>query len=85
MRPADPVPALKEAVVRAIVDRLDGWTQVNAAELLRTDQPRVSDLRNGRLHRFSLEKLIRFAARLRADVTVDVRWDPHKRYLASRQ
>lgn len=56
-----------------------------AAELLRTDQPRVSDLRNRRLHRFSLEKLIRFAARLRADVTVDVRWDPYKRYLASRQ
>jgi predicted XRE-type DNA-binding protein len=80
--PPDPVPALKEAVARAIVDRLQGWTQVNAAELLRTDQPRVSDLRNGRLERFSLEKLVRLATRLRGDVTIDVRWDPHP-FLAS--
>jgi len=45
-----------------------------AAELLRTDQPRISDLRNGKLERFSLERLIRFAARLGATVTVQITW-----------
>ena len=85
MQPPDPIPALKRHVASAIVTHLEGWTQEMAAELIRTDQPRVSDLRKGRLERFSLERLVRFATRLGADVTVAVTWDPRKRRFNSHQ
>src|SRR5688572_14503426 len=55
-----------------------GWTGEMAAELIRVDHPRMSDLRRGHLERFSLERLILFAIRLRADVTIGVRWDPQR-------
>ena len=70
----DPVAALKEQLARAIVERLDGWNQANAAVLLRTDQPRISELRRGRLGAMSLERLVRFAARVRGEVTIEVAW-----------
>lgn len=75
MRPeplGDPVPDLKERFAREIVEVIEGWTQWNAALLLHTDQPRVSDLRRGKLERFSLEQLIRMLARInrRVDVTI---------------
>jgi predicted XRE-type DNA-binding protein len=70
----DPIPALKQQVAEAIVERLDGWIQPMAAELLRTDQPRMSDLRRGRLERFSLEQLLRFASRLRGTVSIEITW-----------
>ena len=69
----DPVPALKIQLATLIVQRIAGWTQVNAADLLHTSQPRVSDLRNGRLQRFSLEKLVRLVRR--ADGLVEIRVD----------
>jgi predicted XRE-type DNA-binding protein len=70
----DPIPRLKEQLARELVDRLDGWTQGNAAGFLGTDQPRVSDLRKGRLTRFSLEQLIRFITRDSGEVTLQVTW-----------
>ena len=81
MTTPDPVPELKAQVARAITDHLDGWSQVNAAALLRTDQPRVSNIRGGRLERLSLEQLIRFANRVGADITIDIKW-ARKRWLA---
>jgi predicted XRE-type DNA-binding protein len=82
--PSDPIPPLKDQLARAIVDRLDGWSQANAADILDTDQPRMSDLRNGRLTRFSLEQLMRFASRLGADVHVTVTWTARRRLLGAR-
>jgi hypothetical protein len=38
------------------------------------DQPGMSGLRNGRLERFSLERLIRFASRAYGEITVTVTW-----------
>lgn len=35
-----------------------GWTQTEAAETLHVNQPRVSDLVNGKLHKFSLDALV---------------------------
>jgi predicted XRE-type DNA-binding protein len=75
-RAPDPIPKLKQEVAAAIVARLDAWTQPMAAELLCSTQARVSNLRTGKLERFSLQNLIRMAARLNAEVRVDVRW-PH--------
>jgi predicted XRE-type DNA-binding protein len=80
----DPIPPLKDDLARIVVDRLDGWSQAYAASFVDTDQPRMSDLRNGRLARFSLEQLIRFASRLGADVHISVTWTARKRFLAHR-
>ena len=79
MRPeplGDPVPELKERLAQEIVEVIEGWTQWNAAALLNTDQPRVSDLRRGKLDRFSLEQLMRMLARInrRVDVTIVPTW-----------
>jgi len=80
----DPIPPLKEQVARIVVDRLAGWrNQAMAAALIDIDQPRMSDLRNGRLTRFSLEKLIRCASRLGAEFHFTVTWDRRKRFLAA--
>jgi predicted XRE-type DNA-binding protein len=38
---------------------MSGWTTSQLTFRLRIDQPRISDLRRGRLERFSLERLIR--------------------------
>ena len=84
MRTIDPIPELKKEMTRTVVHRLDGWSQVNAAQLLGTDQPRVSDLRAGRLERFSLEQLVRFVSRLGGDVTLRVTWSARRRWLARR-
>lgn len=66
----DPIPALKRQVAAELRPRLEGWRTADIATLLRTDQPRVSELRRGVLDRFSLETLIRFANRARYDVTL---------------
>jgi predicted XRE-type DNA-binding protein len=84
VRPRDPIPALKDQIAHIIVDRLDGWTQANAAALLGTDQPRISDLRHNDLDRFSLEQLIRFAARIGGRIDFTVTWDPRLRFIAAR-
>jgi predicted XRE-type DNA-binding protein len=70
----DPVPALKEQLARIIVERLDGWSQVYAGAFIRAGQPRYSDLRNGRLDRFSLQQLVRFAARVGGQTSLSVTW-----------
>ena len=84
VRPHDPIPALKNQMAQIVVDRLDGWSQANAAALLDTNQPRISDLRNGRLKPFSLEQLIRFTSRLGGEIQVTVTWSPRKRWIAAR-
>lgn len=51
-------------------------TQVQAAELLGTNQPTVSDLKRGRLSRFSLARLIGFLTALDRDVEIVVKRKP---------
>lgn len=75
----DTVGAFKRQIAAAIVRALDGWIQVNAAELLRLDQPRVSNLRNGRLERFSLDQLVRLLARADASVELTITAHPRRR------
>jgi hypothetical protein len=81
----DPIPALKVQAARIVLDRLDGWAQIYAACFIKTDQPRMSDLRHGRLGRFSLEHLIRFIARLGGTVTLEVTWDRRRRWIVARR
>jgi predicted XRE-type DNA-binding protein len=54
----DPIPELKRQLATA------RFRTADVAVRMGTDPARVSDLRHGKLDRFSLETLIRFAARL---------------------
>jgi predicted XRE-type DNA-binding protein len=47
-------------------------TQVQAAELLDIDQPKISALSTGKLSGFSLERLFRFLTILDQDITIKV-------------
>jgi predicted XRE-type DNA-binding protein len=64
----DPIPALKQRVGAELAALLDGWNADDVAALIRTDRPRISELRRGKLDRFSLETLIRYVTRLRRRV-----------------
>ncbi|HEY2852712.1 MAG TPA: XRE family transcriptional regulator [Gemmatimonadaceae bacterium] len=77
----DPIPELKRQLAQLVVARLDGRSQVYAADLLGTDQPRVSDLRRGRLERFSLEQLLRFIARIDGTARITVEWSTRRAWL----
>jgi predicted XRE-type DNA-binding protein len=70
----DPIPELKRRFARVICEEMDGWSQEMAGALLRMDQPGMSHLRAGRLDRFSLERLVRFVARVQGEVTFTVTW-----------
>ena len=76
MRPKqpDPIPEMKRAIAGALIAKLQGWTQEKAAALLRTSQPTVSNLRNTKLHRFSLEQLIRMTTRVHGYAYVEIRF-----------
>jgi predicted XRE-type DNA-binding protein len=54
-------------------------TQADAAEVLGATQPMVSKLMNGRLHGFSMERLVRFLNALDRDVEIVVRRRPRSR------
>jgi predicted XRE-type DNA-binding protein len=72
MRPIDPIPPLKQQLGAELAKLLAGWNADDIAVVIGTDRPRISELRRGRLARFSLETLIRYLARLqhRVDMTV---------------
>jgi predicted XRE-type DNA-binding protein len=83
-KPEDPIPELKRQLAQLVVARVDGRSQVDAAELLGTDQPRVSDLRRGRLGRFSLEQLLRFVVRIDGTARITVEWSTRRAWLFAR-
>jgi predicted XRE-type DNA-binding protein len=66
---------LKAELVREIRDisKRRKLTQTQAAALLGLKQPDVSALATGRVHKFSLERLLRCVRRLDEDVTIVVR------------
>lgn len=54
-----------------------GLTQKEAAQLLGVDQPRVSDLKQGRLSGFSIERLFKLLALLGQDIDIIIK--PHNK------
>ncbi len=66
---------LKAQLVREIRDivKRRRLTQAKAAGLLDLKQPDVSALVTGRVHKFSLERLLRCVRRLDRDVTIVIR------------
>ncbi len=67
----DPMPALKRALGAELARVIDGWGTHDLAAILHTDRSRIAEIRRGKLDRFSLETLIRFATR--AGMCVDLR------------
>ena len=63
---ADLMLALKEYI------QLQEWTQEQAAEFFEETQPRISNLMNGEISRFSVDKLINMLARAGMEVKVEV-------------
>lgn len=63
---------LKQQLRREILRLVDRWDQLVAARRVGIGQPRMSDLRHGRVERFSLERLIRILATVdhRVDITI---------------
>lgn len=58
-------------------------TQIEAAELLEIDQPKVSALTRGRLNGFSTTRLFRFLNALGSDVEILVKPKPESRLTAT--
>jgi predicted XRE-type DNA-binding protein len=64
--------------IRGLIERRN-LTQTDAARLLGTTQPKVSDLFRGRLDGFSMERLYRFLNALGQDVQIVVQPKPRSR------
>jgi predicted XRE-type DNA-binding protein len=79
----DAVPTLKRQLAQQLVGRVEGWSQTYAAALLGTDQPRISDLRRGRLDRISLEQLVRFIGRVGGSIELQINWSSRHSFLYS--
>lgn len=64
-------------IMSAMADyiRSERLTQDEAADLLNVSQPRVSDLVNGRIEKFSLDKLVTMITRL--GMSLELRIDRH--------
>lgn len=65
---------LKARLASVVYDVLEArdWTQAHAAEVLGVAQPDVSNIVNGRLKNFSVERLLHFLSRLEQRVTITV-------------
>jgi predicted XRE-type DNA-binding protein len=72
VRDNDPIPALKAALAAELVRAIDGWTPGQLIYRTKIDQPRVSDLRRGRLERISTERLIRWLHDMGYEVEIRV-------------
>jgi predicted XRE-type DNA-binding protein len=68
----DPIPALKRQLGQALAELVNGRNADDVASFIGTDRPRISELRRGKLTRFSLETLIRYLERLDHRVDINV-------------
>ena len=73
---AHPEERLLKARLASMINQIietRGWKQREAGEVLGLTQPKVSDLKRGRLRNFSVEKLFDILTKLDREVTVTVR------------
>ena len=66
---------IRSDVMIAITDTVQGWdtTQARAASRLGVTQPRLNDLLQGRINKFSLDALLTLAARAGLKVKINIR------------
>ncbi|MGL9726440.1 MAG: helix-turn-helix domain-containing protein [Wolbachia sp.] len=58
-------------IINKIIEK-NTWTQAHAAEKLGIDQPKVSQIKNGKIDGFSLERLLGFLRKLNHDITITI-------------
>ena len=65
---------LRAELIREIRYKIEdsGWTQSLTAEKLNVSQPRVSDLLNGKISKFSLDSLVNMLATLGGEISLEV-------------
>ena len=65
---------LRAELMREIRHKIEdsGWTQSLTAEKLNVSQPRVSDLLNGKISKFSLDSLVNMMATLGGEISLEV-------------
>ncbi|WP_250295775.1 helix-turn-helix domain-containing protein [Wolbachia endosymbiont of Oedothorax gibbosus] len=56
-------------IINKIIEK-NAWTQAFAAEKLGIDQPKVSQIKNGKIDGFSLERLLGFLKKLDHEITI---------------
>ncbi len=72
---ADPEEALVKSELASQIYEIicsENITQKKAAEILGIDQPKISDIINGKLRHFSIDRLMRFLRRLGRDIEIHV-------------
>ena len=69
---------LKELLARALCSLVEGWTQDNAAAVMRLHQSQLSRLRNGKLEGFSAARLIRLIAERGYNVEIHLKPIPRR-------
>jgi predicted XRE-type DNA-binding protein len=77
----DPVPALKQQLARALIERFGSYNQCIIASRVGIDQPRASELLRGRIERFSLQQLVRFVARADGDLSLAITWTSNRIFI----
>jgi len=63
----------KLAIEIFLIIKSKGLTQKQAAEIMNTDQPHVSDILRGKLSRFTIDRLMRFLVALGKDIEIKIR------------
>ncbi|MCZ4561209.1 XRE family transcriptional regulator [Rhodococcus sp. IEGM 1401] len=65
---------VRSALMIKIKERIDefGWSQTVAARNLGVTQPRISDLKTGKIDRFSVDNLINMAGTVGLTVSVNI-------------
>lgn len=58
-------------IIRKVIEK-NTWTQSHAAERLGIDQPKVSQIKNGKIDGFSLERLLVFLKKLNHKITITI-------------
>ncbi len=58
-------------IMRSTIEK-NVWTQAYAAEKLGIDQPKVSQIKNGKIEGFSLERLLIFLKKLDHNITITI-------------
>ncbi len=63
---------IRAALMRAVEEELDkkNMTQLQAAKLLEVSQPRISDLKRGKLHLFTIDVLVNMLTKLGKPVSL---------------
>ncbi|QKX01870.1 helix-turn-helix domain-containing protein [Wolbachia endosymbiont of Cruorifilaria tuberocauda] len=58
-------------IISKVIEK-NAWTQAHAAEKLGVDQPKISQIKNGKTDGFSLERLLSFLKKFEHEITITI-------------